>query len=368
MKAVKLAVALTALAALGGVGAPAAVAAESLYAPDAAAREFNTSAGGWTGTVEADNVLCDLGLTCPAMFNRFEGSGGAAGDGFIRTEMAGLLGVSLLTAERGVWQSPRFTYRGAEGSQPTSVTLGFKRRTDDQTFLNVVGAAATFEARLRDLTSGTVLEAMPASDATDVSGWTAVPEATINPSQLVLGHEYVIEIVTETSVPVAVIPAATFDYDDVVLRATGPGGPGGSTRVRRLGRLQPGLRPRGRPGRQGAAARQHAPRPREVSAGSAGEVPGEARRQARGAQEQGGDEDRQGRGQAGQEEGGPAAREAEVPGARDASEEDDLPGEGQLRRRERGQLQEAAHRPQVGRLQPERERARREAGPFFRFG
>ena len=240
MKAVKLAVALTALAALGGVGAPAAVAAESLYAPDAAAREFNTSAGGWTGTVEADNVLCDLGLTCPAMFNRFEGSGGAAGDGFIRTEMAGLLGVSLLTAERGVWQSPRFTYRGAEGSQPTSVTLGFKRRTDDQTFLNVVGAAATFEARLRDLTSGTVLEAMPASDATDVSGWTAVPEATINPSQLVLGHEYVIEIVTETSVPVAVIPAATFDYDDVVLRATGPEAPGGSRGSGGSGGYNPG--------------------------------------------------------------------------------------------------------------------------------
>jgi hypothetical protein len=205
-------------------GAPAAQAATSLYAPDAASRDFGSSAGGWTESVEADNPLCDLGLTCPAMANTFEPSGGAADDGHIRTQMLGLLGVSLLTTERGVWASPQFTYRGIGGRQPTSLTLNLRRRTDDDTLLNLVGAAATFAVRLRDVTAGTVIEVVPATDATDVADWTAIPAASVDPAQLAIGHEYRLEIVTETSVPVAVIPAARFDYDDVVLRATGPDG------------------------------------------------------------------------------------------------------------------------------------------------
>jgi hypothetical protein len=225
MRARKLAVALAALTALGGAGASSAAAAESLYAPEQVSRDFSTSAGGWAGSVEKDDPLCQLGVTCPAVLNTFEGAGGAGGDGFIRTELSGLLNVTLLATERGIWSSPSFTYTGAEGKQPTAVSFGFKRRSDDESLLNVVGASATFGARLRDVTAGTVLDVVPAADATDLADWTAVPEAAVDPALLVVGHEYVIEIVTETTVPVGLIPAATFDYDDVVLRATAPGGP-----------------------------------------------------------------------------------------------------------------------------------------------
>ncbi|MGZ5335976.1 MAG: hypothetical protein ACXWZ6_10980 [Solirubrobacterales bacterium] len=225
MRARRFAAALVAFAGMALSGAASAPAATSLYAPDAAARDFATSSGGWAGAAEYDNPICVGGVTCPIVGSVYVGTGGAGGggDGFIRTDLSGLVGLSLLGAERGIWSSPQFTYAGAQGKEPKKVTLSFKRRADDQTLLAVPSAAASYGARLRDVTDGLVIDVVPMTTAGDQPNWSQVPDAAVDPKRLIIGHAYVLEIVTETQIPVAVIPAATFDYDDVVLSAEAPG-------------------------------------------------------------------------------------------------------------------------------------------------
>jgi Ca2+-binding RTX toxin-like protein len=197
-----------------------AAAQTSVYHPDQASRSFGGSAGGWVGSDSAGGP-CAIPLLCPAVSNGFVASGGTggAGDGHLRTELGGLLGVG--GEVRGIWRSPAFTYRGARGQQPDRIELGLDRRAEVDSFLAATGNEADFTVELVDQSAGNtaVTVAGPTSLA-GASGWSAIPTAAVNPAQLEIGHAYHLRVTSRFQFGADVVPGATIDYDNVVLTAT----------------------------------------------------------------------------------------------------------------------------------------------------
>ena len=203
--------------------ASTASAATTEYHPDAESRTFATSAGGWTGSGDNSNVLCIDGLTCPDPENFHVSSGGVGGgsDGFLRTEMDGLL--SLLTTTSATWESPAFTYNGAAGAAPDEVLFTLDRQADADALLQLL-TSAKFNVFLDDITSGTSITVVEEQDIPNVATWTSLAAVLVAPEQLVIGNEYKIRFVVDLNMPVGVIPDAQFDYDNVLLRASTEGG------------------------------------------------------------------------------------------------------------------------------------------------
>ena len=117
------------------VGAASAAAAVTTdYHPTQESRDFATSDGGWIDSTAFEGLPCPvpvLGLTCPVVTNEHvttDGAGGT-GDGFIRTEVQLTL-LSVLNTTAATWTSPTFTYDGAGGHTPDSVTLTLDRRVN----------------------------------------------------------------------------------------------------------------------------------------------------------------------------------------------------------------------------------------------
>ena len=193
------------------------------YHPDAESRTFATRDGGWIGSTSFDNGLCVAGVTCPATDEAFVANGGAGGpaDGFLRTEVAGT--ASLASVAHVTETSPSFVYQGAAGKTPETVYLALDRRVDASTLLAVLDSA-TYSVVLSDMTSATSLPVINQVAITEQQTWASVPSVAIDPSQLKIGDRYQIQISTDLDFPVAVLPAGTFDYDNVVLRAVSTNG------------------------------------------------------------------------------------------------------------------------------------------------
>jgi hypothetical protein len=213
--------------------APAALADTATdYAPDAASRVFTPNVGGWTNSTSND-PLCIPPLTCPAASNSYVATGGAFGanDGFIRTSLSGVLGAISVT-NRGIWESPTFTYNGDGGATPTSVQFFFARRTNTSALLVNAGNTATYDVDL--LPQGGApgpVSVVNDSPLSPTNGFVNVSAIDIPPAALVIGRSYRIRITTEYRTVATLIPAATSDYDNVILRAAtivGQQGPPGT--------------------------------------------------------------------------------------------------------------------------------------------
>jgi hypothetical protein len=199
------------------------------YPPDPASRSFAGSAGGWTNSSSFDGT-CIPPLLCPTLTNSFEASGGADGNGFIRsgfTGVAGVLGVAGTTT--GVWESPQFTYSGSGGQGPTSVRFTMNRQANVDQLLAVAGNSAEYSVDLVDVSapagSLTLIEKASLAGA---NSWTAVPAVAVNPDRLNAGDRYKIKISSSYKTGTSVLVSGSADYDDVVLRAaTGSGANGG---------------------------------------------------------------------------------------------------------------------------------------------
>ncbi len=213
--------ALVGACALLVLGAPVASAATSDYHPTDASRTFANGTHAWTGTTQAEG-LCVTFVTCPAVTNEFVGSGGqgGAGDGFLRTRITSI--ASVAGTVRGVWQSPAFTYTGVAGVQPTQLTLGLDRRGDVNALLSLLGSA-NYSVELVNLTTPGALSLVNEAPVIDTDTWTAIPTITVDPAQLTLSNSYRIRITSEFNFPVALLPSASADYDNVVLRASTAG-------------------------------------------------------------------------------------------------------------------------------------------------
>jgi len=216
--------------------APAALAdTHTDYAPGAASQIFTPNVGGWTNSTSAD-PLCLNPLICPSVTNSYQPTGGAfgPGDGFIRSALNGLTALVSIT-NRGIWESPTFVYNGDAGAIPTAVQFFMARRSDVSSLLSVDAAnQATFDVDLipQGGAPGPV-EVINNAQLAGADNFTTVASAVIEPSALVIGRSYRIRITTSYKTVAAVIPNATADYDNVVLRAStivgqqGPPGPAG---------------------------------------------------------------------------------------------------------------------------------------------
>ena len=215
----KAAISFVAAFSLLALGATSASAATSQYHPTQEARDFASSSGGWTSGSQQNGLLCILpGITCPTVNNSFVSSGGVggAGDGFLRTSEGGV--ASVATVVRGFWNSPEFTYNGAGGVAPDLVRFNLDRRGNIDALLQLLGSV-NFSAALVDTTTSTQVTLIDQVPVTDAS-WASYPTVNVDPSQLTIGHTYIIKITTEFIGPVAVIPNNWVDYDNVVLTAS----------------------------------------------------------------------------------------------------------------------------------------------------
>jgi hypothetical protein len=216
----RLGAALVACIAALAMMASSAVAATTDYDNTSTdARTFAGSAGGWTGTTSYDTLLCLPGLTCPAVDTGFVASGGAqgAGDGYLNSHLTGL--TSLLTNTIVDLRSAPFTYNGAAGLIPSTVTFSLDRRTDAQALIQLLNSAQ-YRVTLDDVTAGTSLTVLSPTDLTNAPAWTTIPSINVDPNQLTIGDVYRIHIRTDLNIPVGVIPSADLSYDNVILRAS----------------------------------------------------------------------------------------------------------------------------------------------------
>jgi hypothetical protein len=188
------------------------------YHPDPDARNFATSAGGWTANTDYTTLICIAGLSCPAVDNHRDTSGGTGGasDGYLRSDLDGL--TSLLTTTTVNWRSPSFTYNGAGGQVPDTLTFTLDRRVNAGALLQLLDDAH-YSVFLDDTDAGTSVAVVDQAPITNLAGWTSIAAANVNPNQLTIGHHYRIRIETALELPAALIPDATFGYDNVLLQA-----------------------------------------------------------------------------------------------------------------------------------------------------
>ncbi|HWM53816.1 MAG TPA: hypothetical protein VNO20_00260 [Solirubrobacterales bacterium] len=232
-----------------------ALAGAAKYPPDPAARGFNGGAAGWQSSTGFDGN-CLAPLLCPAATNSFQPAGGADGGGFIRSAYSGVVGVMAVAGTTtAVWQSPSFSYEGVAGDisyegvagdASPAVSFEMDRRASVGQLLAVAGNSADFSVRLVDVTGGgESVSLIAASTLAGADSWTAVRQGSIDPGQLVMGHEYRIQITTRYTTGTSVLVSGSADYDNVVLEAVPAGGDGsggkgsgdGGLSEKRLGEL-----------------------------------------------------------------------------------------------------------------------------------
>lgn len=240
---------------LRGIGAVAAACLASLlvlssvasaavkYPQDAAVRGFNQGVAGWTASSSFDGT-CLPPLLCPSAANSFQPSDEGDGGGFIRSAYTGVAGVMAVGGTTtAVWQSPSFTYSGLGGAVPGEVAFEMDRRASVDQLLAVAGNSATYSVRLIDLSDGN--ESLPLIAPATLAGakaWRAT-SASVEPDQLVVGHDYKIAITTAYSTGTTVLVTGNADYDNVALSVdrggkgrggggAGAGGDGGLDRQR----------------------------------------------------------------------------------------------------------------------------------------
>jgi len=202
-------------------------AATSKYPPAAAARGFVGGTSGWTSSSEsAGNCLPPV--ICASVTNTYQASGGTDGGGFIRSAYLGVAGVTAVGgATSGTWESPAFTYEGADRQRATTVAFSLDRRANVDQLLAVAGNSADYTVRLIDLSEGgesTTLIAPTTLAGAD--SWTGVSRGSIPPQSLTRGHSYRIQITSTYTTGTTVLASGNADYDNVVLIASGGVGGG----------------------------------------------------------------------------------------------------------------------------------------------
>ena len=198
----------------------AALAATSKYPPGEAVRGFNGGLAGWTSSSSNEGV-CLVPVLCASVENSFQASGGADGGGFIRSAYTGVAGaMAVAGTTTAIWESPRFTYSGVGGAQPTELEFAFDRRANVDQLLAASGNSADYSVRLVDLSEGG--EALTLIAPTTLAGadsWTNAASGAIDPERLAIGHDYRVQITSRYTSGTSVLVSGSADYDNVVLSA-----------------------------------------------------------------------------------------------------------------------------------------------------
>jgi hypothetical protein len=203
----------------------------STYHPSSESRNFSASAGGFTADNESDG-LCLPVLLCPVVSNSHEPAGGAGGEGYLETSVISLLGVA--GESRAIWTGPSFTYRGADGKEPTKVWLKISRNSDLAGLLSVVGNEADYSVEIVDDASGVATRVIDRESLRPTQGWTTSGRVAVDEEELEIGRSYHFRIVSRFIYGANVIPGGAVGYDDLSLTAQrsaaddGGGGGGGA--------------------------------------------------------------------------------------------------------------------------------------------
>jgi hypothetical protein len=221
---------------------PSAASAEGKYPPDPSARGFGGGLAGWSGSSSFDGS-CLPPLLCPSVTNSHQASGGADGDGFIRSAYQGVAGaMAVAGTSTAVWTSPTFTYSGDGGDRPDAVSFRIDRRASVDQLLSVAGNSATYSVRLVDLSAGgETVSLIPPTTLAGANDWRSIRSGPLDPDRLALGDEYRLLITTTYVTGTSVLASGSADYDNVTLRVgdeeagksgkgKGGGGSGGSSR------------------------------------------------------------------------------------------------------------------------------------------
>jgi hypothetical protein len=213
-----------------------ATAAASKYPPGDAARGFNDGLAGWVPSSSSEGV-CLAPLLCASVENSFQGSGGADGGGFIRSAYTGVVGaMAVAGTTTAVWESPRFNYSGAAGEEPTEVDFAFDRRANVDQLLAVAGSSAEYTVRLVDISEGgEALTLIAPATLAGADSWTNAGSGSIDPEELVLGHDYRIQVTSRYTSGTSTLVSGSADYDNVVLSAIRRNAGGGKGRGGRGG-------------------------------------------------------------------------------------------------------------------------------------
>jgi hypothetical protein len=202
-------------------------AAGSKYPSANAARGFDGGTAGWDSSSSTEGA-CLAPLLCASVENSFQASGGADGGGYVRSAYLGVVGATAVGGTTtGVWQSPPFTYSGASGDEPGSLSLTLDRRANVDQLLGVAGNSAEYSVRLVDLSAGGEgVSLIGPSTLAGAGSWTDVSSGSINPGNLTIGDEYRIQISSRYTSGTSVLVNGSADYDNVVLNAFGGNGGG----------------------------------------------------------------------------------------------------------------------------------------------
>jgi hypothetical protein len=101
---------------------------------------------------------------------------------------------------------------------PDSVFFTLDRRVDAADQLAVLNEAS-FRVYLDDLDTPSTLTLVD-QPITDQPTWASLPAVAVDPGDLAIGHDYQFRIVIELDAQAVVLPGGTFDYDNVLMRAT----------------------------------------------------------------------------------------------------------------------------------------------------
>lgn len=200
---------------------PAAAGAASSKYPSAAARGFDGGLAGWSSSTSTEGI-CLPPLLCATADNSFQSTGGADGGGYIRSAYTGVVGATAVAGTTtAVWESPPFTYSGVGGAVPKALNFQLDRRASVDQLLATAGNSADYSVRLVDLSAGG--EGMTLIAPTTLAGarsWTNVGHGSIDPSNLVVGNDYRIQITSRYTSGTSVLATGSADYDNVVLSAS----------------------------------------------------------------------------------------------------------------------------------------------------
>lgn len=210
-----------ALAAIALAVVPATAGAQdaiSVYSPNPEDRTFSTSPGSFTGG-EASLGLCLPAVTCPSVDNRHETTGGASGEGFLRSEFGALAGVAGTTFASWT-QQEAWTYNGAAGQRPTELVATVTRNSNLNALLDVVGNQADYVVQLLDDSAGGQAITVIQGSLDPTGGWTKSGLIPIQRDTLTIGHSYRFRIVSVLTYGAEVVAGGRADYDDLALIAT----------------------------------------------------------------------------------------------------------------------------------------------------
>ncbi len=195
--------------------------------PQARGERFHSGAHGWSSATRHSGTCVD-NVDCPTITNTAPSTGGAGGkgDGYIQTAEGGLVAPGVIATSEGSWKSPAFRYAGNAGAKPARLKLSLARRADVAALVSA-GGVVQYSVELVDRSKGPNVVLVDGKNVTDDASFAELPSVKVDPDRLQVGDRYAIKITTRYQTSADALPGASVDYDNVLLKASGTGGPGG---------------------------------------------------------------------------------------------------------------------------------------------